>query len=99
VNIVSKSKLKEYWGKHSGVKDALARWYYTVKKAKWKEWNDVRSEFPSADKVGDRVIFNLRGNNYRLIVIVRFFNRHIYIRWFGTHAEYDKLTRKDIENL
>lgn len=99
MNIVSKSRLRKYWFNHSGVEGALVRWYYIVRKAKWKEWKDIKSDFPSADKVGDRIIFNIKGNNYRLIVIVRFFNKHIYVRWFGTHSEYDKLTKKDIRFL
>ena len=99
MNIVSKAKLKEYWGKHSVVESSLVRWFYIVKRAKWKGWKDIKSDFPSADKVGDRIIFNIKGNNYRLIVIVRFFNKHVYIRWFGTHAEYDRLTESDIKNL
>ncbi len=99
MNVVSKSRLKKYWGRHSETKDVLLRWYYITRKAKWKSWKDVRIDFPSADKVGDRVIFNIKGNNYRLIVVVRFFNKHIYLRWFGTHAEYDKLAKKDIEIL
>jgi len=99
LNIVSKSKLKKYWLKYAGSEAALVRWYFFVKKAKWQEWKDIRDDFPSADKVGDRIIFNLKGNNYRLIVIIRFFNKHIYLRWFGTYADYDKLSKEDIKNL
>ena len=99
MNIVSKGKLRKYLEAHYGVENALVRWYYIIKKAKWKSWKNLQTDFPSADKVGDRVIFNIKGNNCWLIVIVRFFKRHIYIRWFGTQAEYDKLTKKDILNI
>lgn len=99
MNIVSKRKLIKFWAAHSGVEPPLLRWYYIVRKAKWKSWKQLQADFPSADKVGDRVIFNVKGNNYRLIVVVRFFNNHIFLRWFGTHAEYDKLTKDDILNL
>jgi len=99
VNIVSKRKLLNIYKVHSHAQGALLRWYYIVRKAKWTSWKELQNDFPSADKVGDRVIFNVKGNNYRLIVIVRFFNRHIYLRWFGTHAAYNKLTKKDILNI
>ena len=99
MNIISKRKLLSFWKSHSDVERPLLRWYYFARKAKWKRWKELQADFPSADKVGDRVIFNVKGNNYRLIVVVRFFNNHIYLRWFGSHAEYDKLTKEDILNL
>lgn len=60
---------------------------------------DVRRDFRDTDLVGDRLIFNIGGNKYRLIVRVDFPYRRLYVRWIGTHAEYDRLTKGDIESL
>lgn len=99
MNIVSITRLKEFWTNNSQAKIPLVYWINIVKKCKWKKWWEVKQNFPTADKVGDRVIFNIGGNNYRLIVIIRFFNNHVYVRWLGTHADYSKLTEREIKNL
>jgi mRNA interferase HigB len=69
-----------------------------TKLADWSDFNDLRQDFPSCDFVGnDRFVFNVKGNRYRLIAIIHFDIRTIYIRFIGTHAEYDKIT--GIENI
>ena len=71
-------------------KSALQVWFDTAVEAEWRNLEDVRKTFPSADMVGDLAIFNIRGNNYRLIARMVFQYKRIYIKEFLTHAEYDK---------
>ena len=90
--------LKDFWRKHPDAEDSLMRWAEYIEKAKWKSHADIKKAFPSADYVGnDRYVFNISGNKYRLIAIVVFFNGFLYVRFVGTHAEYDKI--KDIKNI
>lgn len=73
-------------------------WYETAKRAEWKSLNDIRAVFNSVDFVGnDRYVFNIKGNDNRLVVVIRFFKGRVFIRFIGTHAEYDKI--KDIKNI
>ena len=78
--------------------EPLAKWVDVVECAQWTNHNDLKADFPSADYVGKRrYVFNIKGNNYRLVAIVVFFGGVIDVRFVGTHAEYDKI--KDIEKI
>lgn len=73
-------------------KDALECWYATVKKAQWKNLAELKAVYPKTDYVGnDRYVFNIKGNKYRIVTIILFQVRTIYIRFVGTHEEYDKI--------
>ncbi|WP_229313064.1 type II toxin-antitoxin system HigB family toxin [Larkinella terrae] len=73
-------------------------WYDIVSKADWSNLNDVRNTYNSVDYVGnERFVFNIKGNRYRLIATVHFSIRTIYIKFIGTHAEYDRIDAKTIE--
>lgn len=97
MRIVSKKKLIDYYSKHAGSKTALEEWHKKVSKAEWGSLNDLKKQFLQADYVGNnRVVFNIKGNNYRLIAIVIYVSQKIYIRWIGVHAEYDKIDAKNI---
>ena len=89
MRIVSHKKLKEFYEK-SGNEDsrvALERWYDVVDKASW-----IKVDFPATDYVGNQhYVFNIKGNNYRLVVVVKFTIGYVFIRWVGTHREYDKI--------
>lgn len=93
-NIVSLKTLKEHWEK-SGREDSeqqLKAWYHEAKKANWTNPNDVKAQYKSASVVGNnRIVFNICGNKYRLIVMINYTNQWIYIRFVGTHKEYDKI--------
>lgn len=70
----------------------LKTWYAEAKKGNWKSFHDIKQLFPSASIIGnDRVVFNIKGNDYRLIVLVRFRGSKLFIRFVGTHKEYDKV--------
>lgn len=97
MHIISRTKLITFWLKHQDSEVALRYWFNKVTKANWKSINDLKKDFPTADYVGEnRVVFNIKGNNYRLIVVIYFDGQKIYIRFIGTHAEYDKINAKII---
>lgn len=94
MRIVSHRKLKEFY-ESPGREDAkvpLERWYEVVESAEWQNFSDIRSDFGSADSVGNQhYVFNIGGNKYRLVVVVKFVMGYIFVRWVGTHSEYDKI--------
>ncbi|MFW6358208.1 MAG: type II toxin-antitoxin system HigB family toxin [Chroococcales cyanobacterium] len=90
MHIISESRLKQFWTKHANSKSALQAWYKIATQEKWRGIDDVRKTFPSADPVGNLTVFNIGGNNYRLITFIDYNFNKIFIRACLTHAEYDK---------
>ncbi len=86
MRIVSHKKLKEFY-EMSGNEDsrvALERWYDVVDKASWRNFSEIKVDFPAADYVGNQhYVFNIKGNNYRLVVVVKFTIGYVFIRWVG----------------
>lgn len=83
--------LDEFKLKHASGRGAIDVWQEHVKRARWSSPHDVKRDFPSTDQLGDnRLIFNIKGNSYRLVVKAKYQNGLILIEWVGTHAEYDK---------
>lgn len=99
MRIVSHRKLKEFY-ESSGRGDsrvALERWYDVVEKANWRNFSDIREDFPSTDYVGNQhYVFNIRGNNYRLVVVIKFVMGYVFVRFVGTHEEYDNIDCSNI---
>lgn len=94
MRIITKRRLEEFYEQegHADSRVALERWHQKVSQANWKNFSDMRKDFPSADYVGNQhYVFNIKGNNYRLVVVVMFTPGLVYIRWVGTHKEYDKI--------
>jgi mRNA interferase HigB len=90
--IVNRQLLKDLVRKHAKASNAVSKWVMEVEKAKWKSFTDVGNTFPSADYVGNKhIVFNLQGNNFRIVAVVVLVGELIYIRWAGTHPEYDKI--------
>lgn len=84
--------LQAYYEQHPKSKTALLSWYDTAKKASWSNFADIKKSFNSVDYVGNqRYVFNIKGNDYRLVVIIQYTHQTIYIRFVGTHKEYDKI--------
>ena len=78
---------------------ALLDWYKTAKKSDWNNYAELKNTFNSADNVGNnRYVFNIKGNNYRIVAIVRFNINRVFIRWVGNHKDYDKLNNIDKPN-
>lgn len=95
--IISKSRLARFGWKHPDAAEALNRWYASTKGADWGSFADIKRTFPTADYVGnDRFVFNIRGNRYRLVVMIFFDIRTVFIRFIGTHAAYDNLEANKI---
>lgn len=83
--------------RNASAKVALFHWYDVAMGADWSCLADVKKHFSNVDYVGDdRYVFNIKGNHYRLIVIIHFDIRTIYVRFIGTHAEYDKINAKGL---
>ena len=98
MRIIAKSTLVAYYTKNPQSKAALEDWYEKTKAAEWKCFADMRQTFNSVDSVGNkRYVFNIKGNDYRLVVLVKFTVSHVLIRFVGTHSEYDKIT--DIQHI
>ena len=90
-------KLKEFVEKHSDADIALRDWYKKTQNAEWKSFTDVKETFNSVDYVGNnRYVFNIKGNNYRLVAIIIFASQKVYIRYIGTHKDYDKIDASNI---
>lgn len=91
-NIITRKTLLDYCGKYPEAATALQNWYYDLVKAEFKNFNELKKKYGSVSLVGDdRVVFNIMGNKYRLIVRIVFEYKAIQIKWFGTHAGYDKI--------
>ncbi|MDL2230280.1 type II toxin-antitoxin system HigB family toxin [Alistipes sp. OttesenSCG-928-L06] len=92
MNIVARTTLAVFYKKHADSEIALEEWYKKTKKANWSCFADVKKDFNSVDSVGNQhFIFNIKGNDYRLIAVIKFKIKQVYIRHICTHAEYDKI--------
>lgn len=97
-NIIARRTLLEFCKKYPQAATALQEWYYELLKLDFKNFNEVKKMYGSISIVGDdRVVFNIMGNNYRLVVRMVFEYKVIQIKWFGTHAEYDKISVSNIK--
>ncbi len=97
MRIIAKSTLRDYWTVNKDAEQALLSWYKVANKAKWSNFNEVKQQFGTCKVLGhDRIIFKVKGNNYRLIIKISFENQLIWIRFIGTHSEYDLINAKEI---
>ena len=92
MRIFTEQRLKEYAGEYPEVKVALQNWVSIVKKSNWTCFADIKETYNSVDSIGNqRYVFNIKGNDYRLVVVIKFTIQFVYIRFVGTHKEYDKI--------
>ena len=92
MRVVSKKTIVACFIKHADAKDALEEWYTKAKKSEWASFDDVKQTFNSVDSIGnDRYVFNIKGNQYRLVGLILFNRKIIFIRFVGPHKEYDKI--------
>ncbi len=97
MRIVAAKTLKSYWEDYPEAKQRLCLWYKEVLKAEWNNHNELKQIFGSASILNEkRVIFNISGNKYRLIVDIEYRMKIIFLVWFGTHKQYDKIDAKTI---
>ena len=97
MRIIAKRTLREFWERHANARQPLLDWYRDVNSADWSTPTAVRSQFPRASVVGShRVVFRIKGNDYRLVVRIFYPGRVVYIRFIGTHSEYDRIDAEEI---
>lgn len=97
MRVYSKSTLRDFWEKHADAEQPLKTWYAMPKAAKWRSPNELKRRHPDASILRkNRVVFNIRGNYYRLIVSVDYEKQRIFIRFVGTHKEYDRIDAETI---
>lgn len=95
--IIAKKTLKDFWEKHADAEQYLKTWYETAKNSSWKSPNDIKQSFINASVLKDsRIVFNIKGNSYRQIVKFNYERQWAFIRFIGTHAEYDKINADTI---
>jgi len=97
MRVISRKPLREFAAKHPPAKAPLDAWFAEASRADWASFAQVKAVYGSADVVaGNRVIFNIGGNKYRLVAKVAYKSRTLYVRFVGTHAEYDRIDAKTI---
>jgi len=95
VHVITRKRLNDFAALHPPALTTLERWYRLMKRNNFGSFAELRVLFPSADQVGNRTVFNLGGNKYRLIAAIHYNRHRIYIRHIFTHVEYDKNNWKD----
>lgn len=97
MKIFSRGTLRDFWKKHSDCEHQLKTWYREIKKSDWTTINALKSEYPSASILkNNRIVFSIKGNDYRLIVKFNFEYQLAWIRFIGTHAEYNKINANEV---
>ncbi|OYT16919.1 MAG: addiction module toxin RelE [Bacteroidetes bacterium 4572_77] len=99
MRIIAFRTLRDFWEnpKYSDSESSLRSWYHDVKNAEWDNSNELKQQYRSASIVGEgRVVFNIKGNTYRLVVLIDYEIKVIFIRFIGTHGQYDKIDSKTI---
>ncbi len=92
MRIISKKILKEFWEIHKDAEQPLRAWHAKTKQANWKSTDDVKNDYRNASFVANnRVIFNIKGNTYRLVVVINYQYQIIYLRFIGTHQAYNNI--------
>ena len=92
MRIISRRTLREFWAKHADAEQSLKAWYANVKRADWKTPSDVKATYRNASFVeNNRVVFNIKGNSYRLVAAINYQYGIVYIRFVGTHQAYDTI--------
>lgn len=96
MHIISFKKLREFFEKDVNSKVALQDWFKRTSKANWDNFGDVKKTFNTVDSVGNsRFIFNVKGNHYRIIAVIRFSIKRVFIQWVGNHKDYNRLKNID----
>jgi mRNA interferase HigB len=96
--IISKSTLNKFGNDYTDSKEALLNWYQITKNADWSNYHELKTTFNSIDAVGnDRYVFNIKGNRYRLIALIIFETRTLFILFVGTHDDYNKIIADKVE--
>jgi mRNA interferase HigB len=92
MRVIARKTLRDFYEQHAASKTPLEAWFHEAVAADWQGPKEIKNRYPSADILpGNRVVFNIKGNTYRLIVKIHYNTGIVFIRFVGTHAEYDKI--------
>jgi mRNA interferase HigB len=92
MRVIAISTLRAFWAKHSDVQTPLMAWYALASRSQWKSPSDIKEAYRNASfTANNRVVFNIKGNDYRLVVLVRYDKGLLFVKFVGTHAQYDKI--------
>ena len=99
MRIISRKTLISFWSKHSKSEQALKAWYDEARSAKWKSPNELKRQYKNASIISNkRVVFNIKGNDYRLVVDIEYRIGIVFVVWVGTHKAYDKIKIKELKH-
>jgi len=97
MRVIAKKILREFWEKHNDAEQQLKTWFKEASKANWNNPSEIKAEYPKASILkSGRVVFDICGNKYRLIVDINYERKWVFIRFIGTHTEYDKINANKI---
>ena len=98
MRVIARATLVRFWEKHASAKIPLEAWFAEAKAASWSSPQEIKNRYASADFLADnRVVFNIRGNHYRLIVQIQYQAKIVWIKFVGTHDEYDKIDAATVD--
>ena len=105
MRIISRRTLRDFVASRAGHKDqpalkaAVDAWFFEASKARWQNMADVKRLYATASVItGERIVFNIKGNDFRLVVAVNFEKGIVWIKWIGSHRDYDRINVKDVEH-
>ncbi len=97
MRIIAIKKLKKFWQKHPDSEQSLRAWYFEAVNAGWKKPSDITKLYRTASILpNNRVVFNIKGNDYRLVTAINYNYKIVYLRFIGTHKEYDRINAEEI---
>lgn len=97
MRVIAKKILRDFWESHADCEEQLKSWYLEVSKVEWKNPNEIKLDYPSVSILNsNRVVFNIKGNKYHLILKINYDYQMVWIRFIGTHSEYDKINANEI---
>lgn len=97
MRVIAKKTLRTFWESHRDTEQTLKAWHQDVKNAEWRSPNDIKQMYANASIIANnRVVFNIRGNNYRLVAAINYDFGIVYIRFVGTHKEYNQINAETI---
>ena len=92
MRVLARKTLKDFWEKHADAEQPLKAWFHETTAAHWASFTEIKARYGAADALPEnRVVFNIKGNTYRLIVHIHYHTGIVFIRFIGTHAEYDRI--------
>jgi mRNA interferase HigB len=96
MRVIAKSTLRKFWERFPDAEGPLLAWFREVEKEEWQSPADVKRKYRNSSIVGERVVFNIKGNTYRLVVWINYPFNVVYVRFVGTHKEYDAIDVKEV---